>query len=124
MQPKPESYITVDEYLAQFEGETRARLDTLRTLIRDIVPQEVTESITYAIPTYKIGKSRLIYFAGYDKHVSLYPLPKTAPESFMKELDLYKAGKGTAKFMHTKPLPIEFIKRFIQYRLQDCLRGE
>jgi uncharacterized protein YdhG (YjbR/CyaY superfamily) len=114
---------TVEEYLSHFDGETRERLDTLRSLILDIIPEEATESITYAIPTYKIGKNRLVYFAGYDKHVSLYPLPKTAPDSFMKELDVYKAGKGTAKFMHTKPLPIEFIKQFIQYRLRDALEG-
>jgi uncharacterized protein YdhG (YjbR/CyaY superfamily) len=114
---------TIDQYLSLFTGETRTRLDTLRALIKKIVPKEAEESISYAIPTYKLGKNRLVYFAGYDKHVSLYPLPKSAPDSFMKQMDQYKTGKGTVRFYHEKPLPIEFIKQFVAYRLEDAQQG-
>jgi uncharacterized protein YdhG (YjbR/CyaY superfamily) len=119
MQPK-----TIDEYLDMFTGETRKRLDTLHTLIKEALPDDANESISYAIPTYKLGKNRLIYFAGYDKHVSLYPLPKSAPESFMNKLEQYKAGRGTARFYHKEPLPIDFIKQFVAYRLEDGLQGK
>ena len=124
MPPKHEPVKTVDEYLAPFTGETKARLNQIRTLIKKTVPDGTEEVISYAIPAYKLNKNRVVYFAGYDKHLSLYPLPKSAPDSFMQELETYKAGRGTARFYHSKPLPIDFITKFVEYRVQDSLKGE
>jgi uncharacterized protein YdhG (YjbR/CyaY superfamily) len=109
---------TVNEFIDSFEGETHAALKKLRQLIKQSIPK-AEEVISYNIPCYKIDGKYLIYFAGYAKHVSVYPIPKKYPISFQKEIDKYKAGKGTLKFQLDKPLPVEFIQKVINYHLKD-----
>lgn len=119
----PPTVETIDEYICLAPAESQGRLNELRTLIRDFSPESV-ESITYAIPTYKVDNKRFIYFAGYTKHVSLHPIPKSGSDEFNTELVKYQTGKGTVSFANDKPLPVDFIKQYIKYRYEDCLKGE
>ena len=47
----------------------------MRATIRKAVPK-AEESISYKIPTYKLRGERLLYFAGWKQHYSLYPATK------------------------------------------------
>lgn len=109
-------YKTVDEYLANFSGETRKKLDTIRKMIKKEIPSG-EEVISYGIPTIKIEGKYIIYFAGYPNHVSIYPLPQN--EQLREEIKSYIAGKGTLKFPLDKPLPVELIQKVIQAKLED-----
>lgn len=109
-------YTTVDEYLANFEGKTRKKLDTLRKIIKEIVP-ECGEKISYGIPTFTLNDKYFIYIAGYAKHVSIYPIPP-GDRSFEKELAPYVAGKGTVRFALDKPLPLPLIKKMIKFAVK------
>lgn len=110
------AYKTVDEYLANFSGETRKRLDTIRKIIKDTIP-EGEETISYGIPTLKINNKYVIYFAGYENHVSVYPLPRSG--NLEEAIKPYVAGKGTLKFPLNKPLPLELIQKVAQAKLAD-----
>lgn len=105
---------TVDEYIALYPEETQEKLQQIRELVKECAP-EAEESISYAIPAYKINKKALIYYAGYSKHIGMYPLPKVLP----KELEPNVAGKGTLQFPNNKPLPIDLIKKAIENRLRE-----
>jgi hypothetical protein len=48
---------TVDDYIRDFPREVREVLKALRRAIREVAP-DAEESISYRIPTYRIGKSR------------------------------------------------------------------
>ncbi len=109
-------YTNVDEYLDNFSSETRQRLDTIRAMIREAIP-DGEETISYGIPTIKIEGKYVIYFAGYEKHVSLYPLPRA--EELQDQIKPYIAGKGTLKFPLNKPLPLDLIKKVIRAKLED-----
>lgn len=115
---KMNSYTTVDEYLENFSGETRKKLNTIRQMIKKEIPNG-EESISYGIPTIKIDGKYVIYFAGYENHVSLYPLPKA--EELQEAIKPYIAGKGTLKFPLNKPLPLELIEKVIKAKLEDRL---
>lgn len=108
-----QSYDTVDEYLANFSGDTRKKLDTIRKLIKEEVP-EAQEKISYGIPTATLEDKYFIYFAGFPAHVSIYPIPSSSDEEFQKELEQYRAGKGTLHFALDKPLPEGFIRKVIR----------
>ena len=107
---------TVDAYIGSFPPATQVLLKKLRALIRKTAPA-AEESISYGIAAYKY-KGVLIYFAGFSKHIGLYPAPRTAP-AFKKELATYKGGKGTLQFPLDQPLPADLIRRIILHRLAE-----
>lgn len=110
----------VDEYISWFPEETQLKLATIRDLIKKATP-EAEETISYAIPAYKLN-GVLIYFAGFTKHISIYPAPRES-EAFVEELSNYKGGKGTIQFPLNKPLPVGLIARIINFRIQENLKN-
>ena len=102
-----------EEYFQDFPPEVRQRLETMRATIGAIVP-EATETISYAIPTYKLKGKNLVHFAGYGKHIGFYPGSRPL-EAFAAELSDYKTSKGTVQFPHDRPLPLELLTRMVEF---------
>jgi uncharacterized protein YdhG (YjbR/CyaY superfamily) len=109
----PES---VDDYIAGFPADTQRVLEKIRRTIRKTAPK-AEESISYQIPAYKVEGKVLIYFAGFAKHVSVYPAPREVKE-FKKELAAYKGGKGTVQFPLDKKIDYDLISRIVKFKLQ------
>lgn len=114
MKTEKQTFDTVAEYIDTFPADVQKILKKIRSTIRKAAPK-ATESISYQIAAYKLDGKVLIYFAGFSKHVSVYPAPRTAPE-FAEELAAYKGGKGTAQFPLDKPIPYELITRIVNFR--------
>jgi uncharacterized protein YdhG (YjbR/CyaY superfamily) len=111
---------TVDEYLAGFEGDVRARLETMRETIRAAAPDAV-ESMAYGMPAYKLDKKPLVYFAGYAGHVGFYATPN-GHEAFAEDFARYEQGKGSVQFPLTEPLPVDLVRRAVEFRV-GAIRG-
>ena len=108
---------SIDEYIAGFPVETRKVLAELRALIGAAAP-DATETISYAIPTFDLGGRHLVHFAGYAKHVGLYPAP-SGLDAFKEDLKPYKSGKGSVQFPLGQPLPTDLIRRIVQFRVEE-----
>ena len=66
--------------------------------------------------------SYVVYFSGWKRHVSVYPIPDTSGDAALeRELKPFIAGKGTLKFALDKPLPIELIQRVAARLLEQRL---
>lgn len=104
----------VDAYIANFNGETRRRLERLRKLIRESSP-DAEEALSYGLVGYKRNGKPLVYFGGFEKHVGFYATPN-GHEAFAEEFAQYKQGKGSVQLLLDKPLPEELIKRVVEYR--------
>ncbi len=115
--PSRPTAASIDDYLADFPPETRAKLERLRTIIAEEAPG-ATETISYAIPTFDLGEKHLVHFAGYDAHIGLYPTPSGMTE-FAEELAPYKHGKGTARFLVDGPLPEDLVRRIVRFRVGE-----
>lgn len=103
------NYKDIDEYLANFSGDNREKLDTIRQIVKEIAP-ESKEKISYGIPTFTLNGKNLVHFAGYDNHIGFYP--GSAPiKEFEKELKGYKTSKGTIQFPLNKPIPYDLIQK-------------
>jgi len=102
---------TVDEFIDGCPEQARPALRQLRQIIRSILPQ-AQETISYNIPCYKIDGKYVIYFAGFAKHVSIYPIPE-GDAQFGRKINSYIKGKGTLQFKLTDPLPQELIKEVV-----------
>ncbi len=103
------NYANIDEYLANFSGGTREKLDSMRKTIKSVMPAEATEKISYAIPTFYLN-GNVVHFAGYEHHIGFYPGSVPIKE-FEKELSGYKTSKGTVQFPLDKPLPLDLITK-------------
>lgn len=111
-------FATVDEYIASFPEEARAKLQELRATIRAAAPEAV-EKISYQMPTFFL-KGNLVYFAGWKKHVGFYAIP-SANEAFKDELSAYTVSKGAVQFPLDQPLPVELITRMVRFRVAENL---
>ena len=107
----------IDIYIAGFPPETQTVLEELRALIKACAPG-ATETISYAIPTFDLNGKHLVHFAGYARHVGLYPAP-SGLEAFKEDLKPYKRGKGSVQFPLGQPLPTELIRRIVEYRVAE-----
>lgn len=107
----------IDAYLAPFPVEVRERMKLIRQTVHEIVP-EITEKISYQMPTFVYKKTYLVHFAGYENHVGFYPTP-SGIRAFIDELSPYKNAKGSVQFPHNQPLPIDLIRRMILYRRDE-----
>jgi uncharacterized protein YdhG (YjbR/CyaY superfamily) len=87
----------------------------MRAAIRSAVPKEATEVISYGIPAFKTKKV-LVWFAGFEKHCSLFPTAAVIAE-FQDELKAFTTSKGTIQFALDKPLPLALIKRIVKARV-------
>lgn len=109
---------TVDEYIAAFPKDTQKLLEEIRLAIRKAAP-EAEETISYAMPTFKLH-GNLIHYAAYKSHIGLYPAPNGI-DAFKDELSAYKGAKGSVQFPLNKPMPLDLIGRIVKFRVKENL---
>ena len=107
--------LSVDEYLSKVEPNKRAVLVRVRQIIKEIVP-DAEETISYGMPTYKYQGKKLIYFAVFKDHMSLFGAVKPL-EAKLSEFKL--SHKGTVQFTAKHPLPDDLVREIVEYRLKE-----
>ncbi|MEO8127162.1 MAG: DUF1801 domain-containing protein [Bryobacteraceae bacterium] len=112
---------SVDEYIASQPEAAREPLSHVRAAIRKAVPK-AEESISYNIPTYKLKDERLIYFAGWKRHYSLYPASAVLLAAFKDDLVPYEINKSTIRFSLSEPVPAELIRRIAKFRVKEIAK--
>ena len=112
---------TIDEYISGFPEGTQQMLEELRETIKGSVPGP-EEKISYGIPCITLNGKYILYFAGYKKHIGLYPVPG---KGFENDFAPYKtSGKGTLQFPLDQPLPLKLIKKITKFRVQQTVDKE
>ncbi|WP_406237579.1 iron chaperone [Nocardia sp. NBC_01009] len=99
----------IDAYIASFPADVATVLEEIRRTIAGVLP-DATEAIAYDIPTFKLNRHNVVHFAGWKQHVSLYPIPD-GDAAFEREVEPYRAGRGTVKFPLGKPIPYDLVAR-------------
>ena len=112
------AFTSVDQYIAAQPEEAQAVLQRVRGIIRKAVPG-AEEVISYQIPAYRLNGGRVIWFAGWKKHFSLYPATRRLVAEFKKELASYEVGKGTIRFPLSQPVPVKLIERIAKFRARE-----
>ena len=105
---------TVDEYISGFPPEVAERLQRIREVIVSAVAAgsdaEPEERIRYGIAAVMLGGRYALHFAGWKKHIGLYPVPLLEP-GLEAEIAPYRAEKDSVVFPHAQPVPYELIGR-------------
>jgi uncharacterized protein YdhG (YjbR/CyaY superfamily) len=102
---------TIDEYIELFSEEVGKKLQTLRHVIREEVP-DAEETISYKMPTFKRSGSYVAYFAAHKNYISLYPISPDIER--VKGISKYKKHQGTLQFPLDQPLPVLLIRQVVK----------
>ena len=116
------SVSTVESYIAAQPVAVQAVLQSLRDTIRAALP-EAEEGISYQIPVYKLQGKAVIFFAGWQKHISVYPASDGVIAEFAAELARYKVSRGTIRFPLSEPLPLPLIAGIARVRAGEVAAG-
>jgi uncharacterized protein YdhG (YjbR/CyaY superfamily) len=108
------SVTSIDAYIASFPPEVQTRLEEIRAAIAAAAP-DASETISYGIPTFTLSGTYLLYFAGWKKHLSVYPIPLGDP-ALTEAVAPWRAAKGTVKFPLSEPTPLPLIPLLVAAR--------
>ena len=109
---------TIDEYISGFPSDVQSVLQTLRQTIHQAAPDAV-EKISYGMPTFTL-KGNLVHFGAFKTHIGFYPTP-SGIENFKDELAVYKGAKGSVQFPLDEPLPLDLVRRIVEFRVEENL---
>jgi uncharacterized protein YdhG (YjbR/CyaY superfamily) len=113
-------FTSINEYIATFPEDIQAKLQEIRQTIKAAAPN-ATEKIAYAMPTFFL-KGNLVHFAAFKSYIGFYPAPRGI-EAFQEELSKYKGAKGSVQFPIDEPMPLDLIRRIVEYRVSDNLQA-
>jgi len=99
----------VDAYIAGFPPDVAERLTMLRAIITKHFDGG-EETIRYGMPAVMVGKRYGLHYAGWKKHVALYPVPVFA-EPLESAVAPYRSGKDSVTFRHNQELPYDLVER-------------
>ena len=100
-------FASVSAYIASFPADVAEVLENVRRAILGAVPG-AGETISYRIAAVTLGGTPLLYFAGWKRHVSLYPVP-AGDAAFERTVAPYRSGRSTLRFPLSRPVPYDLI---------------
>lgn len=106
----------VTAYIAAAAPAARPMLKQIRAVIRAAAPR-AEEKLSYGMPYYGYH-GRLVYFAGFRQHVSVF-IPGRTLEAFAKETQPYRRGKATLRFPIGTRVPVGLIGRLVRARRRE-----
>ena len=117
------AYPSIDAYIAAQPAAARPVLEQVRAAIAKALPT-AEQGISYQIPVFKISGRAVIYFAGWKKHYSLYPIGAALADAFRERLALYEInGKGTMRLPLSEPVPAALIADIAKFRANQEAAG-
>ena len=111
----------VDAYIAQFPPDVQHRLEELRRVILEHFPGG-EETVRYGMPAVMVGKRYGLHFAGWKRHVALYPVP-VFEEPLEARVSPYRSGKDSVRFPHAKDVPYDLVGDVCDQLVADRTRS-
>lgn len=106
----------IESYIEAFPEAAKTAMKEVYGAIKAVVP-DAKEKISYGMPALEWA-GPLVYFGGFRNHIGLYALP-SGNTAFQAELQHYKTGKGSIQFPLDEPMPLDLIKRIVQFRIEE-----
>ncbi len=111
----------VESYIASFPPKVQIVLKKIRSTIRKAAPK-AKERISYNMPFYEYGGTgyagRLLYFAGFKNHISLFIIPSKA-DTVPSALKKFHTSKATYQFPLDKPFPFDVLEKSIKELVKE-----
>lgn len=105
---------SLEEYLAGFPDDIAERLRQVRAVVVDAVTQALgdppEERVRYGMPAVMLDERAAVYYAGWKKHIALYPVARLSDE-LEAEIAGLRAAKDTVQLKHAQELPLDLVRR-------------
>jgi uncharacterized protein YdhG (YjbR/CyaY superfamily) len=109
----------ISDYFAHLSDDQLPHLEELRELSRAAAP-DLVETLHWNNPAYLKDGVRMWMLQAFKQHCSLrFPPAWFAGHRDEVETAGFEAGEGFIKLPYDRPLPVDLIKRFLQYRLTE-----
>ena len=82
----------IKTYIVKAALEVQDILHRVGELVLEVDP-ELTQTLSYQMPTFKKHGKPILYFAAHKNHPGIYPTPPTIAQ-FVARLAGYKTSKG------------------------------
>lgn len=109
----------IEQYINEAEKDQQPMLKEIYQVIKEMVPVETTEKLSYGMPTFYLTEN-LVHFGAMKKHLGFYPTP-SAMTAFHEQLKEYKTSKGALQIPYKKELPVDLIKEMVSFRLKEVV---
>ncbi len=108
----------VDDYLAAVPEPHRELLAHIRALIHGACPG-ATETISYGMPAFELGGKKLVWFAAFKRHCSLFPGNPHVRAALGEELLPFLGERSTIRFSAQHPIPDELVAGLVAVRIAE-----
>lgn len=108
----------IDDYLAALDEPARSTLGSLRSTLRELLP-DAEEALAYGVPAFKVRGKPVAGFAAFKQHLSYFPHSGDVLTRLSDELGGYATSKGTLRFPVDEPLPTTLVERLVRARLDE-----
>ena len=105
----------ITQYLSEFEGEKASKMRALREFLNRFEP-DMTEGISWGMPTFKYKGSNVFGFAAAKNHLGIYP-GSEAIAAFKRLLDGDPSTKGSIHLSWEDPLPESLIRQILLFNI-------
>ena len=109
-------------YLARTAPIVRKQLSALRRAIRAAAPEAV-EVFSYGIPGFRWRGERLLWYAAWKTHTSLYPVGDNIRRALGDQLKQYKGSTGTVQFPLDNPPSATLVRKIVKARIAQIKSG-
>ena len=104
---------TVDEYLAGLPDDVRARVEEVRRVVHQVVP-DAGETISYAMPTFTLDGQPLAARRGVEAAHRAVPAAAAGPGAGRRAWPRIAGRKDTMRLPYAEPLPRELVARVVE----------
>lgn len=106
-----------DAYMAAQPQPQRGTLEAVAAALRVIMPT-AEETISYAMPAFKVDGIALAGIAGFKNHCSYFPHSGATLKRIPDQLAGYDHDDGTLRFPIDKPLPVKLLRALVAARVE------
>jgi uncharacterized protein YdhG (YjbR/CyaY superfamily) len=115
---KKQALASINQYIQSFPKQVQEELSATGGLVKEAAPG-AREKISYQMPRFFLNGD-LGNFAAHTSHIGFYPgSSKNVFSRFKKELEDYQTGKGSTQFPLEQELPLELIRKIVQFRIDE-----
>ncbi len=103
--------------IEEFTGAQAKALLSLRQALQRLLPG-ATETISWGMPTVKVGPDQVVSYSGFAHHNSIFPGSEVAAV-IAEEYPELTTTKGTVHLDRDRPAPVTLLRRIVKLRLAE-----
>jgi uncharacterized protein YdhG (YjbR/CyaY superfamily) len=108
----------VRAHIAALPVPARRALRELHAVVRAVAPS-AQGAFSYRMPAFAVDGRILLWCAGWEEHVAIYPVTPAMERAGGARLARYRRGKGTLRFPIAEPLPVALVQKLVRARLKE-----